>query len=119
MHGLIGDDLFKNRSRARPGYACKHKKSPVEPGVEQMNEIPVERREPGVKTRKQVLAHADERSGPAWRKVEPPQKLLPGGFDAHGKPVERFRPRLLEIIPRRLFDRRAVRRKIACEKSED
>ena len=79
MHRLVADDLLQHDRRRRPIDPAQHQEAAVEPGREQVDEIGVDRLEILATLQRvhQLLAHGDERRGPARREVEPPQQFLP------------------------------------------
>ena len=97
VYGFVLDDLFEDGGWTRPGHALEHQESPVEPGTEQMHEVPVHACKTGIHALQQVLAHVDQCRRSAGCQVQPAQKLLPGRLDRHGQPLQRLGAGLFQI----------------------
>src|SRR5690348_4847326 len=83
VNRLILYDPLQDVGRGRPGDALHHQKAAVEPGIEEVDEIILDAGQVQIVAAMldQIFAHADKRSGAAWREVETPKQLLAGWLD--------------------------------------
>ncbi len=79
---LVTDNLLENVRGRRPVDGPQHKKSPIEPGGKEVNEVGVDGLEFLIvlEIAEQMLSHPDQRGRSAGRQIETPYQLLPARF---------------------------------------